>query len=1499
MASRLTVLLGFLVLSFCGCMTSQVPRALPGDAQVAEAPMRRITPAGEAGIGRQSDRSGESEAEPDMPREAEAFRYMQRLDERGLIEPNALIQAKNQKDRMMLLEAADPFRSAGLSLGGWSWIGPGNIGGRTRAIVVHPTQTNTIWVGGISGGIWKTTNGGTNWFPLNDFLPSLAVSCMAIDPNSPNTLYAGTGEGVFGAITGTQIISSRPGAGIFKTTDGGTTWSQLSSTAPPPGSNPVLHDWGFVNRIAISPNSGVILAATNAGIFRSTDGGTNWSKRTSTRTIDVEFHPSNNNRAIAGRDNRFAAYSTDGGLSWTNVQLEPVAATTVRVASAPDGNNADDTLEVVSTANMAAGDVLLIQGAAPAQDELVCLVAVVDGDTITVPDLANAHAVGRTVNEQTYTNERVEVAYAPNDANNTVYAAWEELFCNKQTRLYRSVNGGVAYTLRDSGTGYMGTQGDYNNTIWVNPQNKDHLVVGGIDLWESTTGGTGLNKISDWTNTPTTPHADHHTFVHDPGFNNTTNRIIYSGNDGGIYKAADLSLATDTAGWASLNNGIGITQFYGAAATNASTTLIGGTQDNGTLRYTPAGGINGWTVMEGGDGGFCASDPTNANIFYGEYVLGRVYRSSDAGATASYIHAPRGCVSANGDLTAPCGTGVGCPACAAGTNAITDAINGTCNFIAPILLDPNNAARLLVGCDQLWRANDANAAQPNWFSIKATVGSNISAVAVVNGNADRMMVGHNNGRIYITKNGTNANPTWTLVNIGLPARYCSRIAFDPANSNNVFATFMGYGIQPPGGNVYRGAINWVPTPPTVTWSAIHGPGAPGDAYTLPAVPVTSIAVHPSQSGWVYIGTDIGVFASENALDAFSGAGSGPRWHVADGDPANGEGPTNCPVDHVFFRDNSTLVAATHGRGVFTATAAAPGTINRANLVSVSSTSALGVDQSDYPDITWDGRYVTFSSFATNLLDNSPATTGGRSHVYVRDRQQNGANAGTTTILSVAPDGSEGNGQNIRPRISKDGRFVVFYSNAMNLVAPASTPGRNHVYLRDRQSGQTTRVSVSPAGAEGSASSAFPDISGDGRYVVYVSAANNLIAGDTEGFQDVFVWDRLTGVNSRVSLAAGGGGAGGNANSGDFANVDISENGQFIVFASPASNLVANDTNGLVDVFRHNRVTGTTIRVNVGPGGAQTTSNTSTDPAISSNGLRVVFTSMASELVAGGTANRRHVYMRNIQTATTTRISVDFNGNEGAADSGVHAPAISPEGNWVSFDSGAQGLVAAPSTPLRNHVYLRDLVNGVTKFCSFDTTTFPFFQEGNSHSWSTALSANGVSMAFTSDASNLVAGDTNGQRDVFTFDQGCLLVTTHPVSQAVCAGQTVTMSVAAVGGGITYQWRKNGVNIGGATFPTIIFGSVALADAGSYDVVLNRGCNDVITLSAVLSVHARGSGDVDLNGVVNGRDIAAYLQILLYSPLGPVTPAFCAADMNQDGTVTVADTPQFTTKLLNP
>ncbi len=145
---------------------------------------------------------------------------------------------------------------ATLNTNNWEWLGPGNIGGRTRSILVHPSQPGTMWVGGVGGGVWKSTNNAASFFPCDDWMGNLAVSCMALDPTNPNVIYAGTGEGF-----GNQ--DAIPGAGVFKSYDGGANWVQLN--------NSYLNPYN-INRLAISPtNNKLILAATSASIARSTD----------------------------------------------------------------------------------------------------------------------------------------------------------------------------------------------------------------------------------------------------------------------------------------------------------------------------------------------------------------------------------------------------------------------------------------------------------------------------------------------------------------------------------------------------------------------------------------------------------------------------------------------------------------------------------------------------------------------------------------------------------------------------------------------------------------------------------------------------------------------------------------------------------------------------------------------------------------------------------------------------------------------------------------------------------------------------------------------------------------------------------------------------------------------------------------------------------------------------------------------------------------------------
>src|SRR5262249_18146700 len=160
--------------------------------------------------------------------------------------------------------AGDGSASTSGALGTWQSLGPGNVGGRTRTLVIDPVNPSTMYAAAVAGGIWKTTNGGTTWAPLNDFLANIAVTAMAIDPSNPNVLYAGTGEGFFNA-------DGVRGAGIFKTTDAGANWTRLSATIN-------NTDFFFVNDIVVSPSNGQhVYAATRTGVLRSLDGGSTWT----------------------------------------------------------------------------------------------------------------------------------------------------------------------------------------------------------------------------------------------------------------------------------------------------------------------------------------------------------------------------------------------------------------------------------------------------------------------------------------------------------------------------------------------------------------------------------------------------------------------------------------------------------------------------------------------------------------------------------------------------------------------------------------------------------------------------------------------------------------------------------------------------------------------------------------------------------------------------------------------------------------------------------------------------------------------------------------------------------------------------------------------------------------------------------------------------------------------------------------------------------------------
>jgi hypothetical protein len=277
-------------------------------------------------------------------------------------------------------------------------------------------------------------------------------------------------------------------------------------------------------------------------------------------------------------------------------------------------------------------------------------------------------------------------------------------------------------------------------------------------------------------------------------------------------------------------------------------------------------------------------------------------------------------------------------------------------------------------------------------------------------------------------------------------------------------------------------------------------------------------------------------------------------------------------------------------------------------------------------------------------------------------------AGDTTRVSVATDGSQGNSFSSRASISADGRFVAFESPASNLVA-GDTNGTYDVFVHDRTTGATTRVSVATDGTQGNSGSGRVSISADGRFVAFQSSASNLVAGDTNLAYDVFVHDRTTGATTRVSVATDG--TQGNSNS---AYPNPSADGRFVAFVSLASNLVAGDTNGVEDIFVHDRTTGATTRVSVATDGSQG-NGYSAGSHISADGRFVAFDSRASNLVAGDTNGTSDVFVHDRTTGATTRVSVATDGSQGNSDSWLGLRSLSADGRFVAFDSSASNLVA--------------------------------------------------------------------------------------------------------------------------------------------------------------------------------------------------------------------------------
>ncbi|MEU7650005.1 RICIN domain-containing protein [Streptomyces huasconensis] len=407
----------------------------------------------------------------------------------------------------------------------------------------------------------------------------------------------------------------------------------------------------------------------------------------------------------------------------------------------------------------------------------------------------------------------------------------------------------------------------------------------------------------------------------------------------------------------------------------------------------------------------------------------------------------------------------------------------------------------------------------------------------------------------------------------------------------------------------------------------------------------------------------------------------------------------------------------------------PATVaERVNVASGGAqTSMQSMDSA--PVLSGDGRYAAFTSDAASLV---PGDKNLAPDVFVRDRS-----AGTTERVSLTDGDAESSPAewSDEPSISGDGRYVAFESVARALVN-GDTNNQRDVFVRDRVAGTTQRVSVATNGTQSNNWSFAPSVSADGRYVAFTSGASNLVAGDTNGADDVFVHDRQTRTTQRVSVA--GGGAQGNAES---RTPSLSADGRHVAFTSAASNLVAGDTNGAEDVFVRDLGSGTTQRVSVTGAGAQGDRGSSW-PSLSADGRHVAFSSSAANLVSGDTNGRIDVYVRDRQAGTTQRVSVADNGTQGDGHSA--GASVSADGRHVAFSSSATNLIARDANAVGD-VFVHDRQTGKTQRVS---TAYADGGDGDHYSSEASLSADGRLTVFSSAASDLVPGDTNATYDVF-------------------------------------------------------------------------------------------------------------------------------------------------------
>lgn len=474
-------------------------------------------------------------------------------------------------------------------LGTWSFLGPNNVAGRTRALLVDPADPSTLYAAGVSGGVFKMA-GGSAWVATSNQLSNLAVNALAFDPKDTRTLYAGTGEGYFREdVRGTAVVIR--GNGIYVTHDAAGAWAQLPSTSG--------DDFDFVNDLAVSPHdSQRIYAATRTGVWRSLDAGETWSNVLPVTVkggcLDLAFRGDTDGDflfASCGIFEQATVYrnqNAEGDDAWEGVLTEADMGRT-SLAIAPSNPN----IVYALAASNAPGD--YEQG----------LLAVFRSDEGGAPGTWSA---------------RVR-----NTSSDHI-----------STLLLTNPDGTISSPCLHGETG-ISNMGWHCNVIAVDPTDPDRVWAAGVSPFVSVDGGRSWKPATAWWNSASfsldAAHADVHAIVFDPSYGSNFNSLMFLATDGGIFvgtfnKFINGSDPCGSSGivFSPVNNGLTTTQFYHAAANPDGSEYFGGAQDNGTILGSTFGGPD-WVSIYGGDGGYVAIDPSNQVVRYVEYQWAHIYRT--------------------------------------------------------------------------------------------------------------------------------------------------------------------------------------------------------------------------------------------------------------------------------------------------------------------------------------------------------------------------------------------------------------------------------------------------------------------------------------------------------------------------------------------------------------------------------------------------------------------------------------------------------------------------------------------------------------------------------------------------------------------------------------------------------------------------------------------------------------------------------------------------------